>query len=227
MDEPGTQNLATHLQELWEREPIQAFERLRDQVCDALDIVVAVHREATGAKAKGKDFSLAELDANVRARLDQSLNEARVLFHNVRLARFLDRADGPVYLDNLPERSHRVSGSSFHDLVLAVGNGLQDAIEAGMTAVEFARDLRFRTAAGENVSQHIAGLKPKVRCETMGAIQKWRDESRSAPVTAATVNLSENANHGRPVPRIAICCIPLFSQSTSCLLLLGTMRGTC
>jgi hypothetical protein len=163
---------------LWESDPVQAFERLRDSVCIALDYVGEAHRLASGT-AEGE--SLTTVAGELIEPLGQAIAEAQALWFSTPIARYLDRAEGPVYLDNSEGRvTGRVSGSCYHDLALGVAVGLLRWIEAAVPASDYVSLMRFETAAGNLVGQHLAGLKPEVRCESRNGIARLRADSMPA-----------------------------------------------
>src|SRR5262249_24338053 len=147
---------------------------LRDSVCTAVGIVCAIHRLACQAPSEA---SLREVARPWHAALQGALEAARAIWDDTPVARYLDRADGPVHLDHSPTPPiTRVIGSCYHDLALKVAGGLDAAIEEGTLVEPWLSQMRFFTAAGDDVGQHIEGLTAFVRSECVKGIREWRAE---------------------------------------------------
>jgi hypothetical protein len=182
---------------VWERNPIDAFERLRDRACDALDVVIEIHQAALQAPD-------AELLDNVLSQLHEPLlcavAEAQGYWFDTPTARFLDRPEGPVYLDDHerePGRAPIPSGSCFHDLAIGVAVGLLQSINAGLSAADYCAMMRLNTAGGEAVGQRLANLKSSVRCECQQGIGRWSSSSAAIAATEFR-NQARHAGNNRP-----------------------------
>jgi hypothetical protein len=138
------------------------FERLRDRVCDALDLVCEIHRAALGA---GPDQTLEHVAPWLHEPLHRAVTEAQAVWFDTPARRHLERST-PVYLDRLGRsQSNGPSGTCYHDLALAVAVGLLRWIETDEPAQNFVRSLRFHTAAGDDVGQYLCTIKTHVACE--------------------------------------------------------------
>src|SRR5262249_6297647 len=161
---------------LWDRNPVEALERLRDRVCDAINLVVEIHRLALKAPA---GQTLADVGQERHKQLHRVIVEAQAIWFGTPIARYFDRPDGPAYLDRQKAgATGRVSGSCHHDLGLAVGLWLwtQDAVPAA----EYVRAMQFYTAAGNHVPEHLGSLVAEVRCESQQGVARWKAETTSA-----------------------------------------------
>jgi hypothetical protein len=158
---------------IWDADPVKAFELFRDRVCDAVQIVIAVYHHAIQAPSGAGIATV--VTAACRESLHQAITDSQAIWFETPIEQFLDRSDGPVYLDESEKRTiRRASGSCYHDLALAVACGLRDAIACDRTCAEFASELRFLCAAGDYVGQHLSHLISRVRCEAMSGIERWR-----------------------------------------------------
>jgi excisionase family DNA binding protein len=163
---------------------------LRDCVCKALEAVTAAHAAALSAPP---EEILADLAANLvgsDGQLDQHLfqaiAEAQAIWFDTPARRYLER-EKAVYLRSRDDRPNGlVNGSCFHDLALAVALWTWKCIEAETSTRDFVRELRYRTAAGDQVGQHLFSLRPLVAAECASGIEKHRLEnaiSHGAPAT--------------------------------------------
>jgi hypothetical protein len=153
---------------------------LRDRVAEALNLVCVIHEQALAASP---DERLANVAGANHGLLRQAIVEAQAIWNNTPIARFLDRPEGPVYLN--PEGRQRLgeaSGSCYHDLALGVAVCTLKGILDGLTARDFTRMMRFRTAAGDHVTQHISSLISHVRCECQRGIERFSAEKRGRAV---------------------------------------------
>lgn len=165
---------------LWGRDPVAAFERLRDRTCEVIQWSNEVYRCAAGA---APDQPLAAVGEEFHDQLYQALAEAQAFWFDTPAARYLDRVEGPVYLHgSQPPPAVTVSGSCYHYLGMSIASGLWQGIGGAQPGGEYVRLMRLRTAAGSEVAQHLASLVPLVRCECQQAIVRWRAEITAAPV---------------------------------------------
>jgi hypothetical protein len=161
---------------VWDSDPVQAFETFRDHVCEALRLVIEILRQGLTAAA---GETLASVGREYHDSLVRAVVAAKAFWFDSPVARFLDRPDGPVHLDRQAARTlARVSGSCSHDLALGVAVGLLLWIEEARPATAYVRSMRFYTAAGDNVAQHLASLLSDVRCECQRGVARWREETR-------------------------------------------------
>jgi hypothetical protein len=179
--EPGARDSASAVS-LWARAPIEAFERLRDRVCEAIQLVRNIHRQAAVAPATS---SLADAGEGLQGPLEEAVRAAQDIWFDTPVSRYLDRAQGPVYLDHLEQRPTRVSGSCWHDLALAVAVGALDAMQAGEPASRYVAKLRDLTAAGDQVSQRLASLVSQVRCESREGAERWEARADAGQTPSA------------------------------------------
>jgi hypothetical protein len=187
-DERATQSAKL----LWDRNPIEAFERLRDRVCVGVQHVVAIHEQAANAPPSA---SLADIGRELHESLDLAHCEAQAIWYDTSIRRFLERTEGPVYLDHLDERAiGRVSGSCYHDLAMGIVSFTVLWINKRLPAREFRAELRFRTSAGEDVGQHLLSLLSNIRCECVRGIAQWREESRLNDARSQKVRPDPAAN---------------------------------
>jgi hypothetical protein len=186
-------SLSASVKKLWGRDPTQAFERLRDCVCEALDIVGEVHRRALEAPPDEtlRDFGFSGM---LIRRLYERVCVAQAIWFDTPISRYLDRPGDPVYLDHLDSRAvGRVSGSCQHDLALRVAVGLLRGLESSQTTGDYVALMRFHTAAGGFVGQHMANLGSAVRCECQAGLARWRAEAqtRTAPTAGAGAPMAD------------------------------------
>jgi hypothetical protein len=161
---------------LWNRNPIESFERLRDRVCDALQLVIRIHEQA-GAAPPGT--RLANVGRELHEPLVVAVCDAQAVWEATSVQRFLVRSEGPVYLDHLNERTNgRVSGSCYHDLALAIVCHALGWIDRELSASGYRAETRFRTAAGNDVAQHLNSLRSNVWSECQRGIEKWQTQRR-------------------------------------------------
>src|SRR5262249_37688452 len=119
--------------------------------------------------------SLADMGQDWHAQLRQAIVEAQAIWFDTPIARYLDRSEGPVYLDHQAARTiPRVSGSCNHDLALALAVGVLCWFEKSLPASDYVPRMRFYTAAGDRVNEHLAGLFALVRCECQQGIARLR-----------------------------------------------------
>jgi hypothetical protein len=158
----------------WEADPVQALQRLRDCTCDAANLVIEAHR---WARLASSGQSMADIAQEPRCALYQAIVEAQAIWFDTPAARYLDRPEGPVNLDHLEGQTvGRVSGSCHHDLALSLAVGLLRWIEESLPAADYVAAMRYYTAAGDHVGQHLAGLVAQVRCECQRGIARWKAE---------------------------------------------------
>jgi hypothetical protein len=158
---------------LWQRDPIIAFERLRDSVSDATHLVSAAYQRAQRAAA---EQSLADVLQDLREPLCRAIQRARAIWFETPISRYLDR-DGPVHLNRHGRGNGNVSGSCYHDLLMVTAEDLDAGIANGCSARDYVRFLRYRTAAGEDVAQHVSSFVADIRCECQSAIARWKAET--------------------------------------------------
>jgi hypothetical protein len=171
--------------EVWGRDPLRAFEWLRDRVCDAVHIVCQIHRQALAAPPGG---TLASTGRELHEPLLQAIAEAQAIWFDTPVRRYLDRPEGPVYLDQQETRTPpRVSGSCHHDLAMAVAVWLWGWIGESRPAEDYVAAMRLLTAAGDFVEQHLTSLTALVQCECQRGIARWKEDARPAGPTAPTV----------------------------------------
>jgi hypothetical protein len=151
-----------------------AFERLRDLVSEAIQICSLLYHDARKASP---EENLANLASNVIGPLDQAICEAQEFWYDTPISRYLDRPDGPVQLSRLGKGA--VLGSCYHDLALAVADRVLHGAQRLENARDFVRNLRFYTAAGEEVALHLASLIPQVRCECQHGVTRWLAETHT------------------------------------------------
>jgi hypothetical protein len=174
--EQGDNNRDETAIRLWERNPVEVFERLRDRVCETVQRAVALHHRAANTQPDTPLATIAQADGDA---LYDAHCEAQALWYATPVRRYLERAEGPVFLDNLDERAKaRVSGSCYHDLMMGLGAFTIQGIRGGGTANGFRAALRLRTAAGDDVSQRLLSMMSHVRCECRQGIARWQDETR-------------------------------------------------
>jgi hypothetical protein len=169
-------------QDLWEGDPLQTFTLLRDRISEAATIVCLIHEQALTATP---DESLANVGSECLGPLERAVAAAQVIWSGTPIAQFLDRPEGPVYLDREgPRAIGGVTGSCYHDLALAVASGTLRGIRDGVTAADFRRMMRYRTAAGDHVTQRISSLISHVRCECQGGISRFRADTQTTEVVS-------------------------------------------
>jgi hypothetical protein len=177
--------------EVWNLDPREAFEQLRDSVCESLAIVSEVHQRALAAPPKESLPNLS-LSGRLFQRLSAAVCVFQAIWFDTLISRYLDRREGPVYLDNLDQPSiGSVSGSCFHDLGMGVAVGLFTWMEASKTAKEYVDAMRFKTAAGDFVGERLAQLISHVRCECLQGIDRWERAERLSPGSARATNHDE------------------------------------
>jgi len=169
---------------LWKSAPIAAFEALRDRIVDALAHTIEIHRQAALAD---RDTSMAAIAREVHKPLRDAIFDARAFWFHTPIARYLELPE-PVVLDKQKSSTAgQVTGSCYHDLGMKVAVGLDRFIAGSFLAKEYLADVRFKTAAGDNVGQHLDGLITQVRCECGNGISKWRaSTTMKAPETPGT-----------------------------------------
>jgi hypothetical protein len=161
-------------QDLWQRDPVAAFEQLRDLLCSAGQLVLEIHHEAA---ASPQEEELDRVAQRLHEQLADTVMQAAEFLETIPVARYLDQRS-PVYLDCQEGRTiARISESCYHRLLLRVAFELLQRIRAGQPAGDFVFYMRFYTGAGDLAENHFAGLIPSVRCECQQAIDRWRRES--------------------------------------------------
>jgi hypothetical protein len=161
--------------QLWNTDPVQAFERLRDCICNALHHVIEVHRRA---KTAPEGAILSNIAHEHFPGLGVAVLEAQAIWYETPIARYLDRPQGPVYLDRKENwATRRVSGSCHHDLALKVACGLLRWIDESIPAKEYVSMMRFYTVAGDHVGQHLDDQCSLVRCECQEGIARWKAQA--------------------------------------------------
>lgn len=160
----------------WNRNAIETFERLRDRISQAIQLVVEIHQSALSAS---RDASIVGVGQDLHQPLFDAVCEAQAIWLDTPIQRYLTRSEGPVYLDHLEHRpGPRVSGSCYHDLALGGANWLCECIQKSISIADVLRFLRFNTIAGDAVGQHLHGLLSHVSCETQQGIERWREEQK-------------------------------------------------
>jgi hypothetical protein len=178
--------------DLWERDPVEAFEHLRDCVVDAVNRVCEVHRLAVCAPEGAK---LSDVASEHFDRLRRTVCDAQALWFDTPLSRYLDRSEDPVYLDTIDGRTiGRVSGSCYHDLALGVTVGSLKWIEASLPASDYAGSMRFSAAVGDYVPERLTFLASSVRCECQAGIARWRADEKA---TASQEKVAAPMSSGR------------------------------
>jgi hypothetical protein len=168
-------------QEVWTLDPREAFEQLRDSVCEALAVVSEVHQLALTAPPK-ESLPNVSLSGRLFQRLSEAVCVFQALWFDTPISRYLDRREGPVYLDNLDQHSvGSVSGSCFHDLGMAVAVELFKWMEASQTAKEYVDEIRLKTAVGDYAGERLTQLISHVRCECLQGIERWERAEGLSP----------------------------------------------
>lgn len=191
---------------LWGRDPIGAFKCLRDLLCGALSVVSDAYRLALTA---APDDAIGDVCRDLFGELDGAIVQAQGYWFRSPISRYLERPEGPVRLDG-EEGIGPVIGSCYHDLALGVAVGLWGAMTAGMSARDYARAMRYNTAAGDQVRQRLGSLATRVRCECrQGIVRLAKQEHVEAPRIetersegdqCATGDVAAEAIPGRPAP---------------------------
>jgi hypothetical protein len=159
---------------LWAADQLQTFEHLRDMVCEAAYLVAEANRRALSGTP---DQTMADVGQDLRDLLEKAVLEGQGIWFGTPISRYLDRAEGPVNLDNLEARVvGRVSGSSYHDLALSLAAGLLRWIGEALPMREYTSAMRFYTAAGDCVGEHLVRLIALVRCECQMGVARWKAE---------------------------------------------------
>src|SRR5262249_39994756 len=154
-------------------------ERFRANVCDAIHLVVEMHRQALAAPP---GESLANVGRELHEPLGRTIVAAQGFWFDTPIARFLDRPQ-QVHLDRQKGRTiSRISGSCNHDLALILAVGLWRWIEEGVPAEDYVTCMRFYTFAGDYVGEHLVSLVSLVRCECQEGLARWRQETSGQDV---------------------------------------------
>ncbi len=162
---------------LWVADPVGTFERLRDCACEAMEIAIEIHEAARRAP---RSAPLPTVRPDLHDRLFRAVDEAQPLYAAAR--RYIDRADGPVHLDAWPGlRLGRVSGTSYHELVLMVTSTLWRGLQAGTPIGDWLDYTRFGTAAGDGTASRWQELLAHVGCECASGIAAWTAASGATP----------------------------------------------
>ena len=158
---------------LWDADPVKAFEQLRDDITAAMNAAITIHEEAVQHDSPSTPLSAIRTD--LHNGLFRAVDEAQAIWFDSPIRRYIDRADGPVHLDTMEARATgRVSGSSYHDLALAVTSTLCRTIQAGTQARDWTDYMRFSTAVGDGVAGRWNELLAHVRCECQTGIVQWK-----------------------------------------------------
>jgi hypothetical protein len=140
--------------------------RLRDNVEAALTHVIKV------VESPLRDANLNDISRGFKKELRRRVEEAQTIwFSPSSVRRYLDRAEGPVFLDNKhPARTiGRVSGTCYHDLALGIAKGLVDRIELRHTVQEYLAEMRFLCGVGDAISERLTEILKQVGCESKSA----------------------------------------------------------
>jgi len=128
---------------------------------------------------------MADVERERHEMLYRAIVEAQAIWFDTPAHGYLDRPEGPVYLDHLEDRPIvRVSGSCHHDLALSLAVGLLGWIVEAVPASDYAAAMRFYTAAGDHVSERLTGLVALVRCECQQGIARWREKAGQSSIAA-------------------------------------------
>lgn len=142
----------------WDQDPVRVFEQFRDLVGDAIGLASAIHRAALLAP---DDAVFSDVGEEHHEELHGAVFRAQGIWRETPVARYLDRSDGPVFLDRLDSNKvERISGSCNHDLALGTAAALWQWIERSLPVREYTDTMRFLSAAGDFVSDRLMGLVP-------------------------------------------------------------------
>ena len=171
---------------LWGIDPVAGFECFRDLVCEALRVVAEAHRLALSA---APDERMGDVCRGLFGELAEAIGRAQDYWFDSTIARYLERPEGPVYLDSRGVGS--ATGTCYHDLALGGAVGLLGAMKRGGTAGGYVRAMRFDTGAGDQVRRHLDALATRVRCECSQGVGRF--EKREQPGDGST-----RADQGTP-----------------------------
>jgi hypothetical protein len=139
---------------------------------------------------------MASLAGELAEPLHRAVVEAQAIWFETPAARYLERPEGPVFLSRNGDQSGlRVSGSCYHDLALAVAVGTLQEIGQDSPVSDYTGTVRFATAAGDFVTQHLMSLLPRVRCECRQGIERWRTQPQANAASLPDEQGSVSATH--------------------------------
>ena len=186
---------STTARELWDCDPRQAFERLRNRVCDAIHLVCEIHRLALATPEE----SLANVGSRLAEPLRYAVAEAQAIWNDTPIELLLDRHEGPVYLNcDGRQTIGGVSGSCYHDLALSVACGTLQAIGDGTRADDFTRRDAIPHRCGGPCYPIHQFPECSGACECQQGIGRWSTEA-SASLASITGKPRPNSFGEHPI----------------------------
>ncbi len=200
--------LGTRHDDLWYSSPVQVFEQIRDAASEAIDISAALIELAQQYRDQDPHTRLSAICRNHKTVggedysdiLSDAIRRGQFLFDNTPIKRFLDQYRMPVSMETLrPDGKGRSTASSYHDLAFGVACQLSESIARDLSVADYLNPLRFLTAAGDWIPDHVASIKSYVACECTEAIKTWKRENeigegKGAACEAAVSGLFADCN---------------------------------
>jgi hypothetical protein len=174
--------------DLWYSSPVQVFEKARDAASDAVDVATILIQLAQQYRDKDPNTTLSAICRNHKTvvvedysdLLSNAIRRFQSLLDNTPIKRFLalEQYDKPISLETLqPDAKGRCTASSYHDLAIAVACQLSESIVTDLSVADYLANLRYVTAAGDWIPDHVAKIKSFVAWESGAAIRAWQKDS--------------------------------------------------